>query len=76
MNLYLTAAELSDLTGYAANQVAHMARWLDRNGWPYARDRKGLPRVARSFHDARMSGSAAPTSTGKRPNFAALKAVA
>lgn len=56
--LYLTAPQLAELTGYSVNQYACMRRWLERNRWPYAQDRAGLPKVLRAYHDSRMQGQA------------------
>ena len=69
---YLTAAELADLVGCEANQFACMARWLDAQAWPYVRDRRGLPKVARSFHDNVLAGVKAPNCSSLEPDFAAL----
>lgn len=58
--LYLTAPQLAELTGYSVNQYACMRRWLERNRWPFAQDRAGLPKVLRAYHDQRMNGQAPP----------------
>ena len=58
--LYLTATDLSQLTGYRESQFAHMRRWLAERGWPFETDRSGLPRVLRTYHDLRLSGQAQP----------------
>lgn len=69
---YLTADELAALVGCQPNQVAVMVRWLERERWPYARDRMGFPKVARAYHDRRMSGIAGGGEAAAAPNFAAL----
>lgn len=72
---YLTADELASLVDCKPHQVAVMVRWLERNRWPYVRDRRGFPKVARSFHDARMHGTAPAGDAAvrpRRPNFAAI----
>lgn len=81
--LYLTAHQLAELTGYRVNQYACMRRWLERNRWPYAQDRDGLPKVLRAYHDQRMHGQAAATASAQPtaanaenytgPRFDALK---
>lgn len=79
--LYLTAQELAELTGYAANQHARMSAWLMRHRWPFERARGGLPRVLRAYHDERLCGRAgapAPAASGpgaahSGPRFEALK---
>ncbi|MCW5118614.1 DUF4224 domain-containing protein [Burkholderia cenocepacia] len=78
MSTYLTARELADLIGCKPNQRATMARWLDRNGWRYAIDINGLPKVARAFHDQKLGTAAEEPATDSRfatePDFDALKA--
>lgn len=69
---YLTADELAALVGCQPNQVAVMVRWLERERWPYARDRMGFPKVARAYHDQRMTGKAEAREVAAGPNFAAL----
>lgn len=82
--LYLTAPELAELTGYSVNQYACMRRWLERNRWPFAQDRLGLPKVLRAYHDQRLQGqapapgaspAAANAESYSGPNFDALKGV-
>ena len=82
--LYLTAHQLAELTGYAVNQYACMRRWLERNRWPFAQDRAGLPKVLRQYHDQRMQGqapapaaspAAANAESFSGPRFDALKGV-
>lgn len=79
---YLTADELSHLTGYKANQFARMRRWLTDHGWPFESPRGGCPQVWRTYHDQRMSGTApAPASVTSSndaaftPNRARLEAL-
>lgn len=70
---YLTAIELSELIDCEKNSYACMRRWLDRNGWPYARSITGFPKVSRAFHDAKMNGIIqAPLE--QEPDFGALAA--
>jgi hypothetical protein len=57
---YLTADELAELIGCAPNSFACMRRYLDRHGWPFEPNLRGFPRVSRAYHDARLSGAAAP----------------
>lgn len=72
-NNYLSAPELADLIGCKPNSYACMRRWLDRNGWPYSTSMTGMPKVSRTFHDAKMHGQiSAPTE--QEPDFGALAA--
>lgn len=72
MTLTLTPAELRELTGspFRARQIA----WLQKNGWLFAVDLSGRPRVARAYYDRRMVGigtTEEPQGTAQ-PNWAAL----
>jgi hypothetical protein len=60
---YLTADELAELIGCAPTSFACMRRYLDRRGWPFEPNLRGFPRVSRAYHDARLSGAAAPGPT-------------
>jgi hypothetical protein len=76
---FLSLAELRELTGYTA---AHcQVRWLDRNRWRYALDRRRAPRVARDHFNERMGCGGRASSHAEainqaagaaQPNFAAL----
>jgi hypothetical protein len=57
--LHLTRDDLVALTGY--QQPRRMCAWLRARGWVYeAPARRGdVPKVARAYHDARMSGATA-----------------
>ena len=77
--LFLSVAELTDLTGFRARHC--QARWLERNRWRFALDRHNRPRVARDHFDERMGcGGRAlahadtinQAAAGVQPNFAAL----
>lgn len=60
MSLILSADELVALTGY--RQPKRMCDWLTARGWvfePPAR-RGDIPKVARAYHDARMTGRQLP----------------
>lgn len=57
---YLTADELAELIGCAPTSFACMRRYLERHSWPFEPNLRGFPRVSRAYHDARMSGAAAP----------------
>lgn len=78
--LFLTADELVDLTGFKA---AHcQVRWLTRNRWRFALNRRKAPRVARDHFNERMGCGGATgishadlanhAAAGEQPNFAAL----
>jgi hypothetical protein len=66
MGTFLSADELAELVGCKVGQKACYCRWLDRNGWPYVRNRAGFPMVARAYYDARMSGMS-PAPAAKAP---------
>lgn len=78
--LFLTHAELVDLTGFKAPHC--QARWLTRNRWRFVLNRRKEPKVARQHFRDRMgcgdSGSATHASLinqaamSEQPNFAAL----
>jgi hypothetical protein len=54
-DLFLTRAELVELTGFKA---AHcQARWLTRNRWRFVLTRRNEPRVARDHFNGRMGCS-------------------
>jgi hypothetical protein len=61
MSNYLSAPDLAELVGCRPNSYACMRRWLDRNGWPYAQSRIGMPIVSKAYHDARMAGEKTPS---------------
>lgn len=58
---YLTADELAELIGCASTSFACMRRYLERHHWPFEPNLRGFPRVSRAYHDARMSGTVAPS---------------
>jgi len=51
--LFLTRAELKDLTG--REQPAAQKRWLQANGWVFEEDAAGRPKVARAYFFNRMA---------------------
>ena len=81
-DLFLTHAELVDLTGFKAPHC--QARWLTRNRWRFVLNRRKEPKVARQHFADRMGcGDVTSTgashanlinqaATGEQPNFAAL----
>ena len=56
MGNYLSADELAELIDCKPKSTACMKRWLDRHNWPYELNRKGFPKVCRTYYNARMSG--------------------
>lgn len=77
--LFLTCAELAELTGFKAQHC--QARWLARNRWRFVLTRRNEPRVARDHFNERMGCGGISTShadavnhaaVGEQPNFAAL----
>jgi hypothetical protein len=79
-DLFLSDAELAELTGYRDRHA--QARWLDRNRWRYCKDRRNAPRVARQHFNERMGCGTAPgasyaaaineAAVHAQPNFAAI----
>lgn len=69
--LTLSRAELRSLTG--RRQVAAMVSWLHRHNWVYeAPDGRGdIPKVARSYFNAKMTGAPLPGArrAGPRVDF-------
>lgn len=65
--MFLTDAELRELTGYVT--AAGFVRWLDARGWRYERSRAGKVIVSRSHAEAMMGGGA-PKAPG--PKFEAI----
>jgi hypothetical protein len=51
---YLSSSELADLVGCKPNQRATMINWLAANRWRHEVDSKGMPKVARAYHDKKM----------------------
>lgn len=77
--LFLSVAELTELTGFRARHC--QARWLERNRRRFALDRRNQPRVARDHFSERMgcggrtlahADTINQAAAGAQPNFAAL----
>lgn len=51
---YLTADELAELVECKPNQRTKMVGWLTDNRWKFEVGSRGLPRVARAYHDRKM----------------------
>lgn len=64
--MFLTQAELSQLTGYHQNQRARICKWLGDNGIAYTENRLGEPVVLRSSVEKKQEHS-------PQPNFEWLK---
>lgn len=62
---YLTADELTDLTGRRIGYA--QAKWLRDHRWPFEVGADGRPRVLRLYHDQRMMGLAAKAATKSKP---------
>lgn len=63
---HLTADELADMLGCAVTGFECTRRYLERHGWPFELNLRGLPRVTRAYHDARLSGSASRPGARRR----------
>lgn len=57
--MYLTAEQLSELTGLRPNQRAAIRRWLTSRGWVFTTSATGFPQVLTRYHDGRMMGQIA-----------------
>ena len=66
--MFLTPAELHDLTGY--KRASAQLTWLRERGWPVEEDRHGRPRLLRAVLEARMG--AVPPPSEAAPNWDAL----
>ncbi len=76
-NLFLTAGEIEELTGYKASK--QQAGWLERNRWRFVLDRHEKPKVARDHFNDRLGTSRGsqvnqfnPALALEQPNFEAL----
>ncbi len=71
--LFLTSEELRELTGFRA---AHcQVRWLERNRWRFALNRRNEPRVARQYFQERMGCAGGRATFADAINHAAAAAV-
>lgn len=75
--MYLTAEQLSELTGLRPNQRAAIRRWLTSRGWVFTTSATGFPQVLTRYHDGRMMGEITHAEAAKpaqiEPNFGALR---
>lgn len=74
-NAYLSADELADLVECKPNQRTKMVEWLSSHRWKYEIGSKGLPRVARAYHDKKMGilEESARTRYAEGPNLNAFQ---
>ena len=74
-SLFLSAAELLELTGY--RRPHEQCRWLTSRRWKFEQNRAGAPRVARAYLERRMVGQELSEAPGPaaRHNFGALRVV-
>lgn len=72
--MFLTDAELRELTGYA--YPCRQIDWLRRYNWKFEITAQNRPKVARMYFDARMGSTVksaeAPSDSLVRPNFGAI----
>jgi hypothetical protein len=73
--LFLTAAELEELTGY--KRPHEQKKWLDDRRWRFETNAAGVPRVARAYLERRLVGEihTAEPPPVERHNFGALRVV-
>lgn len=69
--MYLTRAELHELTGRA--RALQQLTWLRRWRWRFAIAADGSPRVARAYWSKRMVDETLTMEDSPGPNFEALK---
>lgn len=77
--MFLTDAELSDLTGYM--RKADQRKWLKARGWRFEVSAGGRPIVSRNYVDKQLgvestSIASAPKKSEWKPNIAAIKKAA
>lgn len=72
MSDFLSPGTLTELTG--TPQKSRQLEWLRKNGWRFAQDRFGAPKVAKAYYERRMVGvEQSPAPKGDtQPNWAAL----
>ena len=72
---YLSSSELADLVGCKPNQKSAMINWLSSNRWRHEVDLKGMPKVARAYHDKKMgiTDEKAVTKFSEGPNLEAFQ---
>ena len=70
----LTPDEVEQITGRKSKK--HQVQWLTAKHWQFDVNARGVPIIARSYAEMRLSGvTPAPQSTRtRRPNFEALPA--
>ncbi len=68
--MFLSANELQELTGYIRQSA--QIRWLTHNGWHYAVDASGRPRVALAEFNRQLVGTDGGRRKRAEPNFAAI----
>lgn len=73
-SLLLTPEEVEQITGRKSRR--HQVEWLTAKRWQFEVNARGVPIIARSYAESRLSGvSAAPAAQRpRRPNFDALPA--
>lgn len=74
MSLCLTAEELHELTG--RGKAVAQRRWLDRNGWRYALNADGRPKVLKVYAEQRLGLSAVAAPAGPEPDFTVFRKAA
>lgn len=68
--MFLTDAELKELTGY--ERRADQRRWLTERGWAFETSAQGRPSVSRAYAERRHGVASAEVVTAWQPNLAAL----
>lgn len=71
--IFLTGEELRQLTGFRAPHC--QVRWLEKNRWRFALDRRNEPRVARDHFNERMGCGGRASNHADAVNLAAAAAL-
>ena len=66
-DMFLTANDLADLTGYVVS--AYQCRWLDRHGYPFETAATGRPKVLRAYVEKRLGMSVSSVMSEMEPDF-------
>ena len=72
--MFLTAAELADLTGYQRH--ADQRKWLASRGWVFEIAATGRPIVSNAYALSRLGGSEPKARPAWQPNIAAIRKAA
>ena len=66
--MFLTPAELAELTDYQEGQWSRQIKWLDRHGYPFELSVAGRPKVLKAYVEERL-GMKSPTAAKLKPDL-------